>query len=386
MSVTRAIKLLSVARGLIKNDFAGAAGVMGELHGLPQKIGQHLTLYNTRHSDEYFASLCTQSSIVELNIEQVLKGLGLARGEVELRAQASIGQVYRVTAADGPLAVKVKYPGVEKRIKNDFRVLRAVIWPARLLPLRNSGLFQLLGQLEAMLLTECDYLAEAERQKAFHELFARAPGIRVPAVLAANAQAIVAEWLDGKELLHCLDQPDSWFVTSYLKFVLVSLGRLGMVHADPHPGNFIITAADTGEKSLAVIDYGSVVIFNAEEKQALLRLLTGEYAHETALVDDLLRLGLEPGVLDMYRPILGDLVSILFEPFYYPGDYDFANWRVQYKLNTLMASRPWTKPLTAPLKLLLLMRTVQGLYYYARKASAVINWHRAVRKYLRQVI
>lgn len=381
MNLGRAVKILSLVKSLIKSDYEHVSGVMGEMHGLPQKMGQHFTLYNDRDFSQYFAALCTKSNIEKIEIDGVLRELDLAPAEAEIYAQASIGQVYRVAAGGRQLAVKVKYPQVESSIKKDFRFLRAVLWPIKLLPLRKSGLFPLLRQLESMLLAEVDYRAEAENQRVLHRMFAGEDGVHIPEVVAYNDQAIVSDWIEGKELLHSLDNLEPWFVERYLKFILISLGRSGIVHADPHPGNFIIPAG--GEGKLAVVDFGSAVVFTAGEKEAVTRLLSGDYEDEKALADDLLLLDLDAETVDMYRPILGDLVSIIFEPFYYPGEYHFANWRFQYKLNTLLASRPWEKPLAIPLKLILLARTIQGLYYYARKSQAVINWHVAVRKHLR---
>lgn len=383
MKLGRAIKLLSLVKGIIKSDYEHAAGIMGEMHGLPQKMGQHFTLYNDRGFSQYFAALCTKSSTEKIEIEKVLQELGISPDSLEIYAQASIGQVYRVNTAQGQLAVKVKYPRVEKKIKKDFRLLRMATLPLKLLPLRNSGLFLLLEQLESMLLAEVDYKAEAEHQRVLQQLFSGEDDICIPEVVAGNNRAIASAWVAGQELIHTLDNMDPWFVESCLKFVLISLSRSGVVHTDPHPGNFILFLTAGGGKKLAVVDFGSTVVFTAGEKQAVMRLLTGDYADENALADDLLLLGLDAEALEMYRPILGDLVAIILEPFYYPGDYHFASWRFQYKMNTLLASRPWERPLAMPVKLILLARTIQGLYYYARKSQAVINWHSAVRKYLR---
>ena len=378
INLGRAIKLLSVVKGLVKKDYDRVSGLMGEMHGLPQKLGQHFTLYNQRDFGQYFAALCTKSGIEEVNIEKALQTLGVVPDTVEICAQASIGQVYRVETVDRPLAVKVKYPLAERKIRSDFRVLRSLLFPARLLPLRKSVLFSLLNLMETLLLAEGDYTTEAENQRILYELFKKEEDIYVPEVVAHNDQAIASEWIDG-ELLCSMERPDPRFVESYLKFVLLSLSKTGLVHTDPHPGNFILTPAG-GKTKLTVVDFGSVASFDALERQAVIRLLSGDYEHEAALADDLLLLGLERDAVEMYRPILGDLVSIIFEPFYYPGEYNFANWRFQYKMNTLLGSRPFDQPLTMPDKLILLARTVQGLYYYARQSRATINWHSAARE------
>jgi len=365
---------------MIKGDYRKVSGLMGEMHGFPQKLGQHLTLYRGDPFDRYFKDLCTASRTEDVNITEVLGELQIEAGKFEISAQASIGQVYRVEAGAGVLAVKVKYPGVEERIRSDFRTLKTVLWPVRVLPLKNSSLFPLLEQMKLLVLAECDYRREAEVQKAFQELFGDDPDITVPEIITYNERAIASKWVDGTGLVGCTGWLDGWFIETYLKFILTSLRELGMIHADPHPGNFILTGAN-GRK-LAVLDYGSAVMFNTREAGAAVRLLAGEYGDEAELLDDLRILGIDEESLHIYRPIIGDLVSILLEPFYSPGPYDFSDWRMQYRINTLMSSRAWEKPLLMSPKLLLLVRTIQGLYFYARENSVIFDWHKAVSNYL----
>jgi len=260
--------------------------------------------------------------------------------------------------------------------------LRRLIWPLKFLPLRNSALFPLLEHLNSMLLGECAYIREAENQKDFYRLFRDEPCIVIPEVITYNDRAIVSRWVEGCSLRDYTRPGDGWFIETYLGFVLKSLANLGLVHADPHPGNFIINGDNTTARRLAVLDFGSVAAFSPEEVQAVSALLTGEYENEEQLINDLLILGINEESLDAYRPVLGDLVSILLEPFYYPGPYDFSNWRFQYRVNTLMASKTWEKPLLVSPRILLLARVLHGLYYYARKNSILFNWHDAVRLHL----
>jgi len=370
MNIPRTIKLLSLIRGMVKSDYQRASGLMAEMHGLPQKMGQHFTLYLSPGFDRYFQTLCVSSKAEDIPIEAVLAELKLDYNSSALYAQASIGQVYRVETQEGPLAVKVRYPGVEKRVKSDFGILRGILWPIRFLPLRNSGLVPLVGQVKSMLLDECDYHREARDQESFFRLFLDDPEICVPEVISHNDRAIASRWMAGHSPVNPHGQ-GLWFVRTYLRFILKSLNRLGMVHSDPHPGNFII---NDEKQRLAVLDFGSVARFTPEETRAVTRMLTGDYTCESDLVDDLATLGVSCEALEMYRPIIGDLVSILMEPLYHPGLYNFAEWRMQYKLNTLLASRSWEKPLPMPPKLLLLVRTLQGIFFYARRNMVMLNW------------
>ena len=380
MSVLRAVKLLSLIRGIVKGDYEQVSDLMGGLHGFPQKLGQHLTLYGDDF-DRYFDALYTKSKTEDVAIENIIDELELAPQNIEISAQASIGQVYRVTTADGVMAVKVKYPGVEKKITSDFNTLNGLLWPTRLLPLKNSSILPLLEHLKLMLLRECDYPLEAENQQIFYQLFKEDEEISVPEVVNYNDRALVSRWAAGRLLSESPDSADRWFVGTYLTFILKSLKQLGMIHTDPHPGNFIITAVNN-KRELTVLDYGSVVCFNEPEADAIRRLLLGSYDNEPDLLDDLRILGVNDETLEMYRPIAGDLVSVLFEPFYYEGEYDFINWRLQYKVNTLLASKGWEKPLNIPLKLLLFLRAFQGLYFYARRNCVLFNWHDEVKKQL----
>lgn len=379
MSLFRAFKLLLLINGLVRGKYDDASDLMSELHGLPQKVGQHLTLYQEDFGqfDRYFKTLCTQSRAENLNVRKTIDAFSLSPDSFTLEAQASIGQVYRVETRDGSLALKIRYPGVETRIRNDFRLLKALLWPTRLLPLRKSGLLPVLDSLRLAVLDECDYRREAIDQQEFHDLFKNDGYIRIPRVINYSEQAIASEWVSGHELAQYSLRLDRWFIDAYLSFILKSLKNLQKIHADPHPGNLVIS-----DRTLEVLDFGAVAHFSAVEAEAVCRLLLGGYNDVTELAGDLLALGISAKAVEAYRPILGDLVSVLLEPLYYQGDYDFMGWRLQYKMNTLLGSRAWESPLEIPFKLMMLLRTLQGLYFYARKNVIVFNWHQTIKTWL----
>lgn len=381
MSVFRAFKLLGMLKNLIKNDYASASTSMSELHGLPQKFGQHLTLYQGSHLNSYFEKLCVESKTEALPAADYLKSINISFQEINLYAQASIGQVYKVKSRDKDLALKIKYPNIEKKIKSDIKTLKLILAPLKLTPLKNNNLFLLAEYFEQLLINECDYLQEAYVQNTFCKLFKEDSDIVVPFAGYFDEKAILSEWVEGNNLLN-KDEIDDWFVNNLLRFLLISLKEIGMVHSDPNPGNFLIFE-NNGTKQLAVLDYGSVVILNVEQKELLVKLILGNLNSEQDLFNALGKLGVSGETIDDYRPILGDLISILFEPFYYPGHYNFADWRLQYKINTLMSSRQWARPLAISPSLIMILRAMQGVYHYARSSSVKINWYNAARNYLR---
>lgn len=386
MNVIRALKLFSLIKGLVKSDFTSVAGLMGEMHGLPQKLGQHFTLYPGQGYNEYFDALCTGGRQETIPVQEILESMDIGFKKAEIYAQASIGQVYRVETDSRLLAIKVKYPDVEKRIRSDFALLRLLLWPFKFTPLRNNSMLPLIENLRSMLLKECQYPEEAEIQQDFHRLFAGDESVYVPEIVAYDKRAIITEWAAGKSLAGAKTSLGPWFIDKYLKFMLKSLIHLRMIHADPHPGNFVLsddTSSLHKDAGLVILDFGSVISFSPDEASAVCRLLQGEYDDEPELIRDLAILGVDSGTIDEYRSVIGDLVSILLEPFYYSDDYDFFQWRLQYKINTIMASRAWEKPFVIPPKLFLLIRTLQGLYFYARSNMVLFNWNEAVRKYMR---
>ncbi|HWI54653.1 MAG TPA: AarF/UbiB family protein, partial [Desulfobacteria bacterium] len=352
--------------------------------------GQHFTLYPGQQYQEYFDRLCAGGRQEDIPVGDILNSLGIDFDKAEVYAQASIGQVYRVETNARELAVKIRYTGVEKRISTDFKVLKTLLWPVKFTPLKNNALIPLLENLQEAFLEECDYEKEARVQDSFSRLFGKENTVFVPELVAYNKKAIVSNWVKGRTLTDAKVGVGAWFIDTYLHFVIKSLKHLKMLHADPHPGNFLLVGGTSGSdgqakmpEQLAVIDFGSVVHFSSEEAEAALRLLLGDYLHEDEMILDLMTLGLKEETVEAYRPVISDLAVILLEPFYHPGCYDFFNWRLQYKINTILSSKTWERPLAIPLKLLLLLRTLQGIYYYARVNFVSFNWQEAVRKYMR---
>jgi predicted unusual protein kinase regulating ubiquinone biosynthesis (AarF/ABC1/UbiB family) len=178
--------------------------------------------------------------------------------ETEAVAAASLGQVHRATAADGtPLAVKVQYPGIREALTADLGALAAMLRLSSLVA-RGVAMPPLVAELRTRLIAELDYRAEGAAQRAFAAAYRDDDEVCVPDVHLATDRVLVTDWLDGTPLARLGSAPQAVrnrTGAAYQRFFLASPGRVGLLHTDPHPGNFRLT--DDGR--LGVLDFGSVL-------------------------------------------------------------------------------------------------------------------------------
>jgi predicted unusual protein kinase regulating ubiquinone biosynthesis (AarF/ABC1/UbiB family) len=173
-------------------------------------------------------------------------------------AAASIGQVHRAVWSDGrKVAVKLQYPGAGPALMADFTQLSRM---ARLFARISPGLEvkPLLAELKDRVLEELDYSLEADAQRAFATAYADDPHIAVPRVVASAPKAMVTEWLDGTPLSRIIaggttDERDR-AGTLLAELHYSAPARAGLLHADPHPGNFRMLP----DGRLGVVDFGAV--------------------------------------------------------------------------------------------------------------------------------
>jgi predicted unusual protein kinase regulating ubiquinone biosynthesis (AarF/ABC1/UbiB family) len=179
-------------------------------------------------------------------------------------AAASIGQVHRATWRGTPdgepidVAVKLQYPGAGKALRADLRQLArfgkvfGLIAPA----IDIDGIIK---ELQERVVEELDYRREAEDQNAFADAFADDPDIVIPRAVAGTDEALVTTWMDSKGSLADIiadgtQEERDRFGNLYIHFILSGPVRAGLLHADPHPGNFRVL--ESGQ--LGVVDFGAV--------------------------------------------------------------------------------------------------------------------------------
>jgi predicted unusual protein kinase regulating ubiquinone biosynthesis (AarF/ABC1/UbiB family) len=247
--------------------------VLGELKGGAMKLGQALSIFEAALPPEiagpYRATLTKlQESAPPLparTVHQVLdRELGadwrdnFAEFNDTPAAAASIGQVHEAVWHDGQrVAVKIQYPGAGRALIGDFNQLSRA---GRLFGLLMPGLDvkPLLDELKDRVTEELNYELEAMSQQMFADAYKGDPDISVPNVVMATDQVLVSEWMDGTPLSMIIsdgskEERDRAGIL-LVRFLFSGPSRAGLLHADPHPGNFRLL--DDGR--LGVLDFGAV--------------------------------------------------------------------------------------------------------------------------------
>lgn len=251
--------------------------VLGELKGGAMKFGQALSVFESALPEEvagpYRAALTKlQEAAPPMPTRTVHAVLAERLGEdwrelfLEFEdkpaAAASIGQVHRAVWEDGrEVAVKVQYPGAGEALLSDLNQLSRF---ARLLgPLiPGMDIKPLITELRDRVSEELDYSLEAQAQHAHAEEFADDPDVMVPDVVYQCEQVLVTEWIDGVPLSDVIadgtqEQRDR-AGQLLARFLFSGPARTGLLHADPHPGNFRLLPDEKGGWRLGVLDFGTV--------------------------------------------------------------------------------------------------------------------------------
>jgi len=175
-------------------------------------------------------------------------------------AAASIGQVHKVRWHDGrDVAVKVQYPGSGDALLGDLRQLaRLAKGVAPVFP--GIDIKPLVEEIQARAKDELDYELEAEAQSAYAGAFADDPDIEIPDVIAWGRTVLVTEWLESPHSLAQVIKDGTQaerdrYGELFARFLFSGAARTGMLHADPHPGNFRVLPE--GQR-LGVLDFGAV--------------------------------------------------------------------------------------------------------------------------------
>ncbi|MGW4941641.1 ABC1 kinase family protein [Actinoplanes sp. NPDC004185] len=257
--------------------------VLGQLKGGAMKFGQALSVFEAAMPEEmagpYRQALTKlQEAAPPMPVANVHKALAeqlgadwrdkFAEFDDSPAAAASIGQVHRAVWKLPPsrkgakpktldVAVKVQYPGAGEALLADLKQLSRLAGMFKIIQ-PGMDMKPLLAELRERITEELDYALEAEAQTAFAAGYADDPEIFVPRVVASAPRVLVTQWVEGIPLSKVIsegteaERDEAGRLMATLHFSAPA--RTGLLHADPHPGNFRILP----DGRLGVIDFGAV--------------------------------------------------------------------------------------------------------------------------------
>lgn len=174
---------------------------------------------------------------------------------------ASIGQVHQATSNGKTFAVKIQYPGVADSVTSDLKLVKPIA--LRLLNMNEQELDHYMEEVEERLLEETDYQLEVQRSREISEACAHIPNLKFPTYYDefSSERIITMDWIDGKHIKEWMETDPSQEAKNRVgqalwDFYHHQVHNLKQVHADPHPGNFIVQA----EGTLGIIDFGCVKV------------------------------------------------------------------------------------------------------------------------------
>lgn len=243
---------------------------LSNLKGSALKVAQMLSLdrgmlpkaYTERFAMSQYSAPPLSGPLV---VNTFLKTLGKTPAQLydkfEMRASnaASIGQVHRAWKGGKELAVKIQYPGVANSVRSDLRIVKP--FALRIVGMNEVDMDKYFEEIEGKLLEETDYRLELRRSMEVSAECAHIPNLVFPAYYPelSSDRIITMDWLQGFHLKEFLEREPLQEVRDRIgqalwDFYQFQVHALKKVHADPHPGNFLMR--DDG--TVGVFDFGCI--------------------------------------------------------------------------------------------------------------------------------
>lgn len=245
-----------------------------ELKGGPLKLAQMLSIDQSLLPPAYAKQFArAQYSAPPLSYPLVVRTFRREFGkdpreifdtfEPQAAHAASIGQVHRATRGGHAFAVKVQYPGVAESLRSDLGVVKPIA--LQILGLRERDVAAYFREVEARLLEETDYEKELRSAMELSAACAHLPHIRFPEYHPefSSRRVITMDWMNGEPFDVFADGPAPQDLRDSIgqalwDFYAHQIHDLRVFHADPHPGNFLVSG-----DGLCVLDFGCTKTIDA---------------------------------------------------------------------------------------------------------------------------
>jgi predicted unusual protein kinase regulating ubiquinone biosynthesis (AarF/ABC1/UbiB family) len=267
---------LDLDRGRNASELAAA---LGGLKGPIMKVAQLMATIPDLLPPEYAAELAKlQSDAPPMGWSFVKRRMNAELGadwqgkfasfEHHPAAAASLGQVHHARARDGTeLACKLQYPDMQSAVEADLAQLQVLFAIHRRLdPVIDTT--EIYKEISARVREELDYLREAKHVALYRAMLDGIDLVRVPRVWPelSTGRLLTLDWLDGGKLLGHKD--DALAVRNLIGTAMFTawwfpFSRYGIIHGDPHLGNYTVFTREGRPHGINLLDYGCIRIFPA---------------------------------------------------------------------------------------------------------------------------
>lgn len=388
-------RLLGLSLDRSKNAIELAAA-LGGLKGPIMKVAQLMATIPDALPAEYAAELMKlQSDAPPMGWPFVKRRMAAELGpnwqsrfkhfEHHPAAAASLGQVHRANAHDGSeLACKLQYPDMESAVEADLRQLALIFAIHRRMdPVIDTT--EIAKEIGARIREELDYRREARHAALYQNMLSGVADIRVPQVWPelSTRRLLTLDWLEGDRLL--AHKTDALEIRNRLGTAMFMawwwpFSRYGVIHGDPHLGNYTVYRVKGSASGINLLDYGCIRIFAVKFVGGVIDLYHGLLRGDDDLVVHAYetwgfkRLGRE--VIDalniwarfIYGPLLDDRVRSLADGVK-PSDY---GRREAFRVHQALKQRG---PVTVPREFVFMDRAAIGLGAVFLHLGAELNFH-----------
>jgi len=246
-------------------------------------------------------------------------------------AAASIGQVHKATKNGQNLAVKIQYPGVAESISSDLALVKPVA--IKMFNLKGKDSEKYFKEIEGKLLEETNYILEVEQSIEITRACENIPDLRFPKYYPefSNERIITMDWMEGKQLSEFTktntDLSKANKVGQALwDFYMFQMHILKRVHADPHPGNFMVDE----NANLIAIDFGCVKVVPEQFYIPYFELAQPENINnpkvfaEKMFELEILKKEDSPEEIEFFSELFYEMLSLFTQPFH-NKTFDFSD-------------------------------------------------------------
>lgn len=298
---------------------------------------------------------------------------------------ASIGQVHEAWKDGKKLAVKLQYPGVAESIHSDINLVKPII--LRFIGVKEKDVQPYFEEFEERLKEECDYELELKNGTQIAEESKNIPNLVIPKYypeLSAK-KILTMEWIDAQPLQQFIEQETDQqkkdkIGQALLDFLHTSIHEHHRFHADPHPGNFLVTT----DTKLVVLDFGCVKTIPADFYNYYFSLVRDDVMNDDAKLRtclkglDMLRATDKAETEKLFYETAVRAIRNMSKPMkaerFYFGDPQFYE-ELQTHGEEILANKNFRKPdaMRGSKHAIYLHRAFYGLYSILFKLNATVN-------------